>query len=212
MHIIDNYADLPVGKYIDILRANEGDADELDKQVATIAILTDKTEAEILALPLADYAELAAASAFLRSPDKSRHAVAKTYHLGALELIPSADAAKITAGQFIDFQTLTKDGGLDQRLPEILSCLLVPKGKTYGTGYDIADVQASIRAHLPVSDALALLAFFLTSSEKLLLRSLTSSERIAEKLTDREQKATIVGKIRKARKTLLRTAGDGSEQ
>ena len=39
--IIDSYSALPVGKYLDILAANEGDADELDKQVATIAILAD---------------------------------------------------------------------------------------------------------------------------------------------------------------------------
>ena len=98
--IIDSYSALPVGKYLDILAANEGDADELDKQVATIAILADASVDDILALPLADYSELAARTAFLRSEDKGNHAVAKSYRLGGLDLIPVADAGKVTAGQF----------------------------------------------------------------------------------------------------------------
>lgn len=212
MHIIDNYADLTVGKYSEILRANEGDADELDKQVATIAILADASEKEVLALPLGEYAELAARASFLQGEDKGSHAVAKSYNLDGLELVPVADAAKITAGQFIDFQTLTRDAGWDKHLAEVLSCLLVPKGKTYGTGYDIADVQAAIRAYLSVTDALSLLAFFFASSEALLRRSLTFSEKAAAKLKDPKVKEAMMEKIRAAREMLSPTAGAGSEQ
>ncbi|MBR1575864.1 MAG: hypothetical protein IJ654_05370 [Bacteroidales bacterium] len=213
MHIIDNYADLSIGKYIDILNAvTDGDADDLDKQVATLAILADVTEDDILALPLSEYADLVARASFLAAEDKGKHAVAKSYKLAGLELIPAADAAELTAGQFIDFQTLTSDGALEPRLPEILSCLLVPRGKSYGKGYDIADVQDAVRNHLSVTDALSLLAFFLASSEKLLLRFLTSSERAAAKMKDRTAKTMIVEKIRQTRATLLRAAGAGSQQ
>lgn len=212
MHIIDNYADLTVGKYSEILRANEGDADELDKQVATIAILADTTEDAVLALPLADYSELAARASFLLGEDKGSHAVAKSYTLGELELVPVADAAKITAGQFIDFQQLTRDGGIDRKLPQVLSCLLVPKGKTYGAGYDIADVQEAIRRHLSVTDALSLLAFFFGSSEALLQRSLISSEKAAKALKDPTARATMLLRIKAARAMLSPTAGAGSAQ
>lgn len=212
MHIIDNYADLTVGKYSEILRANEGDADEIDKQVATIAILADTTEDDLLSLPLGEYAELAARASFLQGEDKCSHAVAKSYTLGGLELIPVADAAKITAGQFIDFQTLTRDAGWDKHLAEVLSCLLVPKGKTYGTGYDLADVQAAIRAHLSVTDALSLLGFFFGSLEASLRRSLISSEKAAKALKDPTARATMQARIKAARAMLSPTAGAGSAQ
>lgn len=213
MTIIDNYAALPVGKYLDILAVNDGGdevLDELDKQVATIAILTDAGVDDILALPLPDYSELAARTAFLRNEDKGNHALAKSYRLGGLELIPTADAQKITAGQFIDFQQLTKDGGMERNLPAVLSCLLVPKGKTYGNGYDIAEVQEAVRRHLSVTDALSLLAFFFASSEALLDRSLTFSETEAKKVKDPEKREAILGRIKEARATLSATAGDGS--
>ena len=212
MTIIDNYADLPVGKYLDILAANERDADDLDKQVATIAILADATEDDVLALPLDEYATLAQKAAFLTGEDKGSHAVAKSYRLGGLELIPVADAAKVTAGQFIDFQQLTRDDGMERNLPAVLSCLLVPKGRTYGTGYDIADVQDAIRRHLSVTDALSLLAFFFASSEALLRRSLTYSEKEAKRVKDPAKKAAIQERIKAARAMLSPTAGAGSPQ
>lgn len=213
MHIIDNYADLPVGKYLDILAVNEDETlDELDKQVKTIAILADVYEADVLALKLDEYSALAARTAFLHAEDKGHHILAKSYRLGGLELIPTADAQKITAGQFIDFQQLSKDGGFERNLPAVLSCLLVPKGCTYGSGYDIVDVLAAIKAHLSVTDALSLLAFFFASSEALLHSSLTYSEKEAKRLKDPEAKAAILARIKTARATLSGTAGDGSAQ
>jgi len=216
MKIIDNYADLPVGKYLDILAANEGDAEDIDKQVATIAILTDRTEDEILNLPLPDYTALARAADFLRHEDKGEHRLAKRYTLGGLALVPCTDARKMTTAQYIDFQTLTKDGDYDHRLPEIVSCFLVPDGKTYGDGYDFAEVQDAIRRHLSVTDALSLLAFFFVSLQTLTGDFLTLSERATRLLKDKTAKRAMRQRIREARRmtkglTPSPTAGAGSQ-
>ena len=101
---------------------------------------------------------------------------------------------------------------MERNLPAVLSCLLVPKGKTYGNGYDIADVQKAIRDYLSVTDALSLLAFFFASSEVLLARSLTYSEKEAKKVKDPAKKAAIQERIKAARAMLSPTAGAGSPQ
>ena len=202
MKIIDNYADLPVGKYLDILAANEGDADDLDKQVATIAILCDVTEADILNLPLPDYTALARAADFLHHEDKGDHRLAKRYTLGGLALVPCTDSRKMTTAQYIDFQTMTRDGDYDRHLPEILSCFLVPEGHTYGDGYDFADVQDAIRRHLSVTDALSLLAFFFVSLRKLTDASLTLSERATHLVKDKTMRRAMRQKIRETRKAM----------
>lgn len=213
MNIIDNYADLPVGKYLDIIAANEGDAEDIDKQVATIAILTDRTEDDILNLPLPDYTALARAADFLHHEDKGEHRLAKRYTLGGLALVPCTDASKMTTAQYIDFQTLTKDGDYDRHLAEILSCFLVPEGKSYGTGYDFAEVQDAIRRHLSVTDALSLLAFFFASWQTLTDGFLTLSARATKAVKDKAARRALRQEIRQARK-MLRTpspsAGDGS--
>ena len=214
MNIIDNYADLPVGKYLDILAANEGTAEDIDKQVATIAILTDKTEDEILALPVPDYTALARAADFLHHEDKGEHRLAKRYTLGGLALVPCTDIRKMTTAQYIDFQTLTKDGDYDRHLPEVLSCFLVPEGKSYGEGYDFADVQDAIRRHLSVTDALSLLAFFFVSLQTLTDDFLTLSERATKAIRDKATRRAMRQRIREARKAMKGTpspsAGDGS--
>ena len=202
MNIIDNYADLPVGKYLDILAANAGDAEDIDKQVATIAILTDRTEEDILNLPLPDYTALARAADFLHHEDKGEHRLAKRYTLGGLALVPCTDARKMTTAQYIDFQTLTKDGDYDRHLPEILSCFLVPEGKAYGTGYDFAEVQDAIRRHLSVTDALSLLAFFFASLQTLTDGFLTLSARATKAVKDKTARRALRQEIRQARKML----------
>ena len=50
--IIDNYRDLPFGKYEEIVRLCETEMTDLDRKVAVISVLTGKTEEEVLHLPL----------------------------------------------------------------------------------------------------------------------------------------------------------------
>ena len=49
---IDNYRDLSVGKYEEIVRLCETEMTDLDRKVAVISVLTGKTEDEVLRLPL----------------------------------------------------------------------------------------------------------------------------------------------------------------
>lgn len=209
MKIIDSYAALPVGKYLEILAVNKEDRDDIDKQVATIAILADVPEEDLLNLPLTDYASLAAAADFLRHEDKGTHKVADHYRLGGFDLVPVADPTKLTAGQYIDFQALTKEDQ-DTHLAQLLSVVLVPKGKKYGDGYDIAEVQRAIREGLSVTDALSVLAFFFVSLRQSIATSLTYSKRAAKGLRNKATRREMEKLIRETEATLFRTAGAGS--
>ena len=64
--IIDNYRNLPVGKWLEILELSKDEnVDALEQQVKTIAILTGLTEDEVLDLPIMEYKSLAAKTKFL---------------------------------------------------------------------------------------------------------------------------------------------------
>ena len=158
-HIIDNYADLPVGLYMEILATSRADMEDIDKQVRIISLLSGMPETQVLTLPIPDYKALAAATEFLTEPCQEGR-VAKSYRLGGMDLVPTSDLTKITAAQYIDFQTLSKGG--DERTVELCSVFLVPKGHKYNDGYDIADVQDAIRRHLSVQDVVTIAAFFFT--------------------------------------------------
>lgn len=72
---------------------------------------------------------------------------------------------KMIAGQFIDYQNISKDKPDD--FISLLSILMVPDGFTYNEGYDIEELKNIIRDNLLAKDAIALSTFFLTSFQEL---------------------------------------------
>lgn len=204
---IDNYRDLPLGVYRDIIAANDI-PDEVDRQVAVIALLTGRSQRDILNLPIADYTALAGKAAFLTSPPDKLPRVADAYRVGGFTLIPSKDLRKVTAAQYIDFQSLATKG--DAALPEILSCFLIPEGCKYGDGYDVTEVHAAV-LEMPVSDVLALSAFFLKRYAGLIRATRISLERMRKRERNPKRRAMLEARMRELKAvTASLTDGAGS--
>lgn len=206
--IIDNYRNLPIGKYLEILELSQDEnVDALEQQVKTISILTGLTEDDVLSLPIAQYKELAGKTKFLENGYDGKLQVAKSYGLGGVELIPVKDFAKITTAQYVDFQTFSKEG--DRCLVETLSTLMIPKGKKYNDGYEIADIQRAIRENLSVADVLSLSAFFLTKFVKSIKDFQTYSIREIQKIPNREMRQRLMKQMQEAMEMHSKINGDG---
>ena len=208
MEMIDSYRRLTVGQYEEIQAVDKRtDLEDLDKQVKILSVLSGRPEGDILRLPIPEYREAVRRSRFLEvsALDKAglRPAIAKSYRLGDLVLIPVTDFRKVTTAQYVDFQTFAPV--VDDQPAALLSVLMVPKGKGYNEGYDIGDVQRAIREHLTLADAAAVIAFFLLSSRTSIEASLNSLERLARKTKDR----TMQDRLTKIR-TLFPGSGAGS--
>ena len=196
MDIIDNYDRLTLGQYMEIQEISRNESlEDIDRQVQIISILTGVAEDEILHLPIPEYKELVARSAF------------KKYILGGWELIPVRDFRKLETCQYIDFQSYAPD--LDKYLVEFLSVILVPKGHRYNEGYDILELQKAIREEMSVSDGVSLAGFFLTLCRRSIQDSLNYSRREAMKVKDRRKREEILRRIEEQEEA-LGTSGDGS--
>lgn len=206
--IIDNYRDLPYGKYEEIVRLCETEMTDVDRKVAVIAVLTGKTEDEVLRLPLDVFTRYSAATRFLEAecPENLIPAVARSYPVGGFVLVPVADMRKVTAAQYIDFQTFAEDR--DHRAVEMLSCFLIPRGCDYNDGYDVLDVHRAIREEMSVATVLSLLAFFFKSWVESIKAIRTSLKREARRIRNPERRAAMLTAIAALRDSL--TAGDGS--
>ena len=204
---IDNYRDLPVGKYEEIVRLCDTEMSEVDRKVAIVAILTGKTEDEVLRLPLPTFTQYSAKARFLERecPENLIPGVARSYPIGGFVLVPVTDIRKITAAQYIDFQTFSKER--DTRTVEMLSCFLVPRGCEYNDGYDVLDVHRAIREEMSVAEMLALLAFFFGRFLQSTQTILTSSIRSLKK-TNPEAAEELTARYQALADSL--TAGDGS--
>ena len=203
MKIIDNYRDLPIGLYLEICDIDRReDLEDINKQVSIISVLTGMAEEDIYNLPLEEYRQLAAKSQYLRHPYEGEILTAKNYIVGKFTLVPVEDYRKITTAQYIDFQTFAKDA--ERNIVEILSCMLIPKGKKYNQDYDVLEVQKALREHLCVADALSLLAFFFVQYRQSIKDSLTYSREMAMRLRDPEKKRRMLREIQKEEDRLLR--------
>lgn len=201
--MIDNYEALDLGRYMKIDRILRAPAEEIDKQVQIVAILADMTEREVLLMPLADYTALAMRAAFLGGKCEHKEADGAPISVGGMNLIPTKDFTKITTAQYVDFQTFAKD--FPSTLPELLSCFLVPEGKNYNDGYEVADVQKAVREiTLPV--ALGLTAFFFKQYNASIVDSLTSLDKMAKKNPLMRERAK---KIRMEAEAALQSIGGG---
>lgn len=208
MKIIDNYRDLPVGMYLEICDIDRReDIDELHKQVCIISILTGMSEEDIYNLPIEEYKVLAAKSQYLKTPYEGEILTAKNYVCGKFNLVPMEDFRKVTTAQYIDFQTFAKD--IERNIVEIVSTMLIPRGKKYNQEYDVLEVQNAIREHLSVADTLSLFAFFFVQYRQLIKDSLTYSREEAMKIPDKEKRRKALREIQKQEDLLLRS-GDGS--
>jgi hypothetical protein len=176
------------------------DIEELHKQVSIISILTGLSEEEIYNLPLEDYKCLVVKSEYLRQPYDGEVLTAKTYICGKFNLVPVEDYKKITTAQYIDFQTFAKDA--EKNIVEILSVMLIPKGKKYNQDYDIIELQNVLRRSLSVADALSLYAFFFVQYIQSTRDSLISSKEAAMKLSDPEKRKRVLREIQKQEKHL----------
>ena len=210
IRIIQSYRELPIGDYQDIHAVCKDDSlEELDKQVKILSILTKVDENTLLNLPIQDFKMLTSKIGFLEeSLPTGVTRLAKSYKIGKFELIPVTDMRKVIAAQYIDFQSFHQ-AGFEDYFVEILSCLLVPKGKKYNQDYDIIEVQGAIRRDLNVYDAASLYAFFISSCRESIKDMLTFSLQETQKIKDKEKRRKIQEQI-KDQMSLLTTSGDGS--
>lgn len=191
---------MPLGKFVSIERLiKEEGLTEIDRQVKIVAILADMTEDDVLIMPIQDYQDLALQTTFLSDvPDKSAP-IKKEYKVGKFVLVPTTDIRKVTTAQYTDYQEYCK---MDSAWVEIMSCLLVPKGKTYCKEYDPIEVQEAIRTDLMTTDAVALMAFFLTSCQESIVSIRTSLETM-----DKERRKEIRKANRRSRMHSRRNGG-----
>lgn len=208
MEIIDSYDKLPLGMYMDIIDVcDDKDLADDDKQMEIISILSGKSVDELMRMNIMDFRRYAAATAFLEQPCSPKKAVAREYKCGGMTFTVNTDVTKMTTAQYVDFQQFSEMGR--SKLPEMLSCFFIPKGRHYNEDYDVAEVQSVLRENLTVTEAMALYAFFLKrwihSVQTMLIYSALMLRRTRR---GKEEKRKMRERIRQ-QWTLLRRNGDG---
>lgn len=183
---------------------------ELNKGIAMLSVLCDVEEDTIALLTKSEYEKLIAQTSFLSEMPKVN--VEDKYIINGKKYRLFLTLKDMTISQYIDFQTYYQD--FNKNFAECLSCFLIPEGKKYGEGYDVAEVISDIGKYMSITDANSIMFFF-----ALLFRSLTQvtlhysvkdMKKIMKKMKDREEKNKLNIAIRQMEKAIVSLKnGDG---
>lgn len=191
--MINNYKDLTIAKYQELLSIDWNDMEELERQVTMISILSGKDEEEVLNLPLTEYTKLASQTEFLTKEPQVKKRVPNNIKINGRTYELLKDVKDMTAGQYIDYQQYLSLNDINKFLPNILSCFIIPKGKKYGE-YNVDDVIADIK-DMSVEEALSIASFFMkkfrTSIEGILLYLTWTLKRAMRKTKDETMRTNI---------------------
>lgn len=186
------YYDLTIDKYIQIKDALENVEDELNTQVTLLSIINECGEEELLDLPLNEYKRKVSELSFLSEPINPRPNCPKSITIDGEVYESVRDIKKLTAGQYIDYQSLLKSEDFYSIVPNILAVFFIPKGKDYGKDYDIMEVAKKIRYNVSIGLALDVCFFFQMKSIASIRRTLDSLVLMTKmkmfKMKDREMK------------------------
>ena len=207
----NDYSNLPIGKYYEILDICESDLSKIEKDLAVIAVLLDVTEDEVYKLKPEEVYELQQQLKFLSKPAKDAKKKFKKLKIAdkTYRIVNKLDELNI--GQYVDFQFNWNKDYLTN-LPQILSIFLIPEGCKYNEGYDIVEVQQAIKDNLSIEAALNI-AFFLRRKSVDLIKNRLLYCRLMLMMTkwrmkDKKLKAQMKELIQKY-KTLEKLLTDG---
>lgn len=183
--MITDWGGITIGKYLSLLEVSHRTEPE-DVEIGIVALLCDESEDKILGMAINDYQKLRKSAQFVASFPKIRAKCPKHIVLDGVKYNITRDVRKMSTAAYIDFQTYSKKDFKDS-IVEVLSCFLIPDGKSYCDGYDVIDVHDDIRNHMPVVVAYEMAAFFLSRLQVLTMTTLFFSERMMRRMLRKEK-------------------------
>ena len=201
---------ISIEKYYEIKDILDDEStDDISKNVSLVALMLDEDEDVVWDMDLVTVGGYIEKLSFLDRFDIPKNPNINIT-LPGYDLEVMKDVTKLSIAQYVDYQgfiALPLREGIDK----ILSVFLIPKGHRYNDGYDIIDLQKTIRENLSFRVAEGLFGFFLRSYGESLIRSLKFLRRQMRKTKDPEMKKEMMRKEEEFRKRLTDLiASDGS--
>ena len=164
-----NWDDVTISVYRDILDiVNDKSMTTTEINVALLALFLGISEDDVYNMNVTEVNKLLPNIKFLDNFDFNKNFNSKKIKLNDNEFMIDTDLTKFTVAQYVDFQTFWGKNDINTYLPNILSCILIPKGKKYNDGYDIVEVATLIEQYMPITIANSILFFFVKESVSLI--------------------------------------------
>lgn len=190
--------DLSVRQFMEI--SNVHNKEEEDDFYDYLAIIHNTTKDDIMSRNYHEVIDMMRELRFLTKEPKKGLRPRKSYNINGTEYEVLLDPNDMTTAQYIDFQMIDSD--YENHIADILSIMLIPKGKKYNEGYKIEEAKEEIYNYLGVEDALTLANFFSFWSSVFTRLMLARLTRELKKIRKAEQTPEIREKMQMLEKLL----------
>lgn len=164
---------------------------EVERTIATIAVLCDTTIEEVEKLPLIEMNRLVREASWINGFDFDKKHKPKVITTPSFSCDVTNKVEDMTVAQYADFQAIFGSGVMQ----DILSVFLIPTGKEYGDGYDIEELREEIYKNVSITQAQSIIYFFVQSSLSSFRTTLTSLEKDLKKEKKKEKKMETRARI-----------------
>lgn len=130
-----------------------------DQEIKFMSLLCDCDEEEILELPITEFQRLKKECAFLNTQPQMLDKCPDNIVINKQKCVVVKNLKKLTAAQYIDFQQMAKSD-INEFLPNLIACFVLPEGKKYGNGYNIDEFAEELNNNLSIVTALSMFDFF----------------------------------------------------
>lgn len=158
-----SWKDITIAEYYKLLKINELPAE--DREPKLVAMLCDVDEDDINKMDFGEFNEIRAGmnTKWLKNIDIEQNKI-KTIKLKNVKLIGVYSLYNFSVAQFFDMSNYSENK--DTTIEQMISCLFIPENKEYGEGYDIEELQKTIRDELDIYTGLGIVNFFIGSMTK----------------------------------------------
>lgn len=187
----NSWDEVSIEKYEELLKASDVE-DDLQRTINILAVLTDEKPQDIENINLEELNALTRNTKWVNEFDFDKSDKPKAFKMEGIEYNVTRRVPDMTVAQYADFQAYF---GKTTDMEILLSIFVIPKGHKYGEGYDMEDLQRSLRKFMPITTANSIIYFFLKGSLNLLSSTLISLESQLKQARNLTKKKEIQEKI-----------------
>ena len=157
-----SWRDVTINEYFDLREKLESVTSDYEKEIIKIAFVNGFNEDDVWNMKISDVKRFQQNTLWMNTFEISKDVKFKNIKIEDETYEINSDMQKFSVAQYIDFQNFfPKRTQKTNYIGNILACFIVPKGKKYGEGYDVAQLVSKINNNVDILTSNEIIFFFL---------------------------------------------------
>lgn len=157
-----SWRDVTINEYFDFRDKLESASSDYEKEIIKIAFVNGFKEDDVWNMTISDVKRYQQNTLWLNDFEISKDVKFKNIKIEGEVYNINPDMQSFSVAQYIDFQNFfPKRTQKTNYIGNILACFIIPKGKKYGEGYDVAQLVNKINDNVDILTSNEIIFFFL---------------------------------------------------